>query len=531
MKAMTQASSIPPASPAAPVSVPKPDPTAAVVIGAGLGGLAAAMRLGAKGYQVTVVDKLDRAGGRGSSITKGGHRFDLGPTIVTVPQGLRDLWAVCGRDFDQDVKLVAMDPYYEIRFHDGETFTMRGDPAAMKAEVERIRKSDLKGYEQFLKDAEDRYSFGYEGLGRRPQHKLWDLIKVLPKFAMMRADRSIHDHAARRVLDRHLRFALSFHPLFIGGDPFHVTSMYGLVSHLEKAFGVHYAQGGIQAIADAMVKVIKLQGGTVLLGQEVDEILAQDNRAAGVRLGNGTVLPAAVVVSNADPGHTYDRLMRNRFKWRWTPERLAAKRWSMGLFVWYFGTKGTSTQWRDVGHHTIVVGPRYQAHIKDIFENGKLADDMSLYVHRPSVTDPSVAPRGDDTFYVLSPVPNLAKNPVDWAAEADRYKEKVAAVLEERLIPGFRSKITESLVFTPETFRDRYLSPYGAGFSLEPRILQSAWFRPHNISEELPGLYMVGAGTHPGAGVPGVIGSAEVTAQLIPDAPHLRARAYRMAAE
>ena len=242
----------------------------AIVIGAGLGGLAAAMRLGAKGWQVTVLDRLDRPGGRGSSITQGGHRFDLGPTIVTVPQGLRDLWSACGRDFDRDVSLVPMDPFYEIRFNDGETFTARQDDAAMQAEVARISPRDVPGYNRFLKDSEARYRFGYEDLGKRPMDRLWETIKVLPRFAALRADRSVYGHAAARVRDEHLRFALSFHPLFIGGDPFNVTSMYILVSHLEKAFGVHYAMGGVQAIAQAMARVVERQGGSVRLGVEVD---------------------------------------------------------------------------------------------------------------------------------------------------------------------------------------------------------------------------------------------------------------------
>jgi phytoene desaturase len=507
-----------------------PDPSHALVIGAGLGGLAAAMRLGAKGWRVTVIDRLDRPGGRGSSITRGGHRFDLGPTIVTVPQTLRDLWAACGRDFDRDVRLVPMDPFYEIRFDDGERFTMRGDGAAMAAEVARIAPGDAKGYARFLKDAEVRYDFGFEDLGKRPMHRLADLIRVLPRFARLRADRSVHAHAALRVRDPHLRFALSFHPLFIGGDPFRVTSMYALVSHLEAAFGVHYALGGVQAIADAMVRVIEAQGGSVRLGEETDEILTEGGQAAGVRLASGEELRASVIVSNADPGHTYATLLRNHPRRRWTDRRLKRSRWSMGLFVWYFGTRGTAGMWPDLGHHTIAVGPRYGPHIRDIFRRGHLADDMSLYVHRPSVTDPSVAPAGGDTFYALSPVPHLGHGAADWATMAEPYREKVAEMLDRRLMPGFRAHVTESLVFTPETFRDRYLSPLGAGFSIEPRILQSAWFRPHNVSEELPGLWLVGAGTHPGAGVPGVIGSAEVLSQLVPDAP-VRAAPMRMAAE
>ncbi len=518
-----------------PVAAPAlPEANHAIVIGAGLGGLASAMRLGAKGWRVTVIDRLDRVGGRGSSITQGGHRFDLGPTIVTVPQGLRDLWAACGRDFDRDVALVPMDPFYEIRFEDGSTFTARQDEAAMKAEVARLSPSDAKGYARFLADSEARYWFGYEDLGRRPMHRLLDLVKVLPKFGMMRADRSVYAHAARRVRDARLRFALSFHPLFIGGDPFNVTSMYILVSHLEKAFGVHYAMGGVQAIAEAMGQVVAAQGGEVLAQTEVDEIVVEGGRAAGVRLTSGEVIRAGLVVSNADAGHTYTRLLRNSPRKRWTDARLKRARWSMGLFVWYFGTRGTRGMWGDVGHHTIAVGPRYREHIKDIFIRGKLADDMSLYVHRPSVTDPSCAPAGDDTFYVLSPVPHLGfDNGVDWTVEEPIYRDRMAKMLEERLIPGFRDRISEEITFTPETFRDRYLSPLGAGFSIEPRILQSAWFRPHNVSEELPGLYLAGAGTHPGAGLPGVIGTAEVLGQLVPDAPRRLAemRELRMAAE
>jgi phytoene desaturase len=501
-------------------SYPDPEHQAdAIVIGAGIGGLASAMRLGAKGYRVTVIDRLDMPGGRGSAIHEGGHRFDLGPTIVTVPQGLRDLWSACGRDFDRDVTLVPMDPFYEIRWPDGSKFTMRGDKAAMAAEVARLSPSDSAGYARFLKDAEARYQFGFENLGRRPMHQLWELIKVLPTFAWYRADRSIYAHAARRVKDERLRMALSFHPLFIGGDPFHVTSMYALVSHLEAEFGVHYAMGGVAAIAAAMARVIEGQGGTLRLNTEVDEVVVEKGRAAGVRLVGGEVLRAPLVVSNADAGHTYDRLLRNAPRKRWTSARLKRSRWSMGLFVWYFGTKGTAGLWPDVGHHTILNGPRYKGLTQDIFIKGKLADDMSLYVHRPSVTDPSCAPAGDDTFYALSPVPNLSHdNGVEWVQMGEAYRTKVLKVLEEQMLPGISSRITSSRFFTPLDFRDRYLSPYGAGFSIEPRILQSAWFRPHNVSEELPGLFLTGAGTHPGAGVPGVIASAEVLGKLVPDA-------------
>jgi len=490
----------------------------AVVIGAGLGGLASAMRLGARGYRVTVVDRLDGPGGRGSAIWKDGHRFDLGPTIVTVPQVFRELWDACGRDFSEDVDLVSLDPFYEILWPDGERFCAYRDPARMEKEVARLSPGDVKGYRKFLRDSEARYQFGFEDLGRRPMNRLWDLIKVLPTFARMRADRSVYAHAARRFRDPRLRMAFSFHPLFIGGDPTRVTSIYILVSHLEKAFGVHYPIGGVAAIARAMENVIRSQGGTVRYGVEADEILVDQGHVQGIALADGQRVTADLVVSNADSGHTYQRLLRNHPRRRWTNQRLARTKWSMGLFVWYFGTKGTRGLWPEVGHHTILNGPRYRGLIRDIFLKGTLADDMSLYVHRPSVNDPTVAPEGDDTFYALSPVPHLGhSDSVDWQTEAERYRQKVQAVLEDQLLPGLGAHLTASEVFTPNTFRDRYLSPLGCGFSIEPRILQSAWFRPHNVSEEIPGLFLVGAGTHPGAGLPGVVSSAEVLSKLVPD--------------
>ena len=507
------------------------DSNNAIVVGAGLGGLAAAMRLGAKGYRVTVLDRLDRPGGRGSSITENGHRFDLGPTIVTMPEVFEDLWAACGRDFYADVDLRPMDPFYEIRWPDGSRFRAYQNTERMLDEVRRLSPGDVKGYLKFLKSAESRYRVGFEGLGRKPMHRLWDTLKVLPTFAVLRADRSILGHAKAYVRDPRLRMALSFHPLFIGGDPMHVTSMYALVSHLEKEYGVHYAMGGVQAIADAMVRVIEDQGGLMRLGVEADEILTEKGAAAGVRLTDGEVLPSPTIVSNADAGHTYSRLLRNHRKIRWTDPKLRSRRWSMGLFVWYFGTKGTAGKWADVGHHTIINGPRYEGLLTDIFIKGRLAEDMSLYLHRPSVTDPGVAPEGDDTFYALSPVPHIGwDDPVDWQAMRETYRQKVAAVLEET-IPGFQARLSASHILTPEDFRDRYLSPLGCGFSIEPRILQSAWFRPHNVSEEASGLWLAGAGTHPGAGLPGVVSSAEVLAKMVPDAPILTPEPQRMAAE
>jgi len=498
------------------IPVISPTRSSAVVIGAGLGGLSAAMRLGSKGYSVTVIDRLDRVGGRGSSVTKNGFRFDLGPTILTVPQVFEKLWKDCGKDFAGDVELVPLDPFYEIRWQDGSRFQVRSSEEEMLAEVTRNFPKDLKGYCKFLEDCEKRYVFGFEGLGRRPMNKIWDLLKEIPGFIRLRADRSVYAHVSTRVKDPKLRMALSFHPLFIGGDPRNVTSMYILVSHLEKAFGVHYVKGGVQALADAMANVVKEQGGQVLLNSNVENITLSKQKADGVMLENGLKLNADIVVSNADPGWTYNKLLPNQKK-RWTEKKLKKSRWSMGLFVWYFGTKNTREKWQDVGHHTIMNGPRYRRLLADIFDRQFLADDMSIYLHRPSVTDPSVAPKGDDCFYALSPVPNLkTSNPINWSKELEGYKNKMRMVLEET-IPGFSDAIIAEHILTPKDFEERYLSPYGSGFSLEPRIFQSAWFRPHNVSEDIENLYLVGAGTHPGAGIPSVVTSSEVLSQLVSD--------------
>ena len=497
-----------------------------VVIGAGFGGLAAAMRMGAKGYDVTVLDKLDTVGGRGSSIQKGGHRFDLGPTIITMPHLLEELWTSCSRTFAEYVDLRPKSPFYTITFPDGTRFHAQQDEAKMREEVARLFPNDLGGYDRFMVDSEKRYEFAFSStnkIGRLPMERFWDTLKVIPKFAQMRADRSVYANAAKFVKDERLRMALSFHPLFVGGNPFQVTSMWGLVCHLEKSYGVHYAIGGSVSIAKAMSKIISEQGNQVRLNTRVDEIITSAGKAVGVRLSDGEEIASDIVISNADSGHTYSSLLKRKNKKRWTNAKLSRQKWSMGLFVWYFGTKGTRDLWKDVDFHTVINGPRYKGLVTDIFVKGKLASDMSLYLHRPSVADPTAAPKDDDTFYALSPVPNLSfKNSVDWQKQAEPYRKKVQATLEKTLLPGLGDYLTQSHIMTPSDFKERYLSPFGSGFSMEPQMFQSAWFRPHNISEDVPGLFLVGAGTHPGPGVPGVLASAEIVAKLIPDAESIK---------
>ena len=492
----------------------------AIVIGGGFGGLAAAMRLLAKGYKVLVFEKNMELGGRGSCIIKSGYRFDLGPTIVTLPNMFRELWQFCGRNFDDDVDLKPLDEFYKIKFWDGKSITISENYDEVLDQVRGLSSSDEGGFRKFLGDAERRYKVAFENthtMGREPMNKLWATLKMLPIFALLRADRSVFSHVAKRVSDPRLRFALSFHPLFVGANPFTVTSMWGIVSHIEKEFGISTASGGFGGIAKAMGKVIQEMGGTISLGEEVQEIIVEGRVAKGVRLKSGETIDAEVIVSNADPMTTYSNLgKRTRKKW-WSYENLTKKKWSMSLFVWHFGTKGTKDLWRGVGQHTILQGPNYKGEVDKIFFNGGLDEDMSLYVHRPTRNDATAAPPGDDTFYALACVPNLQIDPdFDWAKDAEGYKEKVLKTLEARLLPGLSGHIAESYYMTPLDFKDRYNSPFGAGFSLEPGMFQSAWFRPHNISEEIKGLFLVGAGTHPGPGVPGVLASAEVVTKLIP---------------
>ncbi|SFH76431.1 phytoene desaturase family protein [Albimonas pacifica] len=491
----------------------------AVIVGAGFGGLAAAIRLAAKGYRVEVLDKLDAPGGRATSLEVDGHRFDLGPTIVTAPSLLHELWALAGERLEESCELVALDPFYSIRFADGLVYRAHAGERDAREEIERLFPDDVQGWKRYLEDSRERCETGFDKLGRRPMNRLGELIAALPRFAALRADRSVHALAARRVRDPRLRMALSFHPLFIGGDPFNATSMYALVTHLERAEGVHYAMGGAGALARAMAGLAERRGVRFRHGVEADRITLKDGRATGVIATSGEGFPADLVVSNADPGHTYDKLLRRRARARWSERRLRRARWSMGLFLWHFGTSDSRELWPGIGHHTILSARRYEHLVRDIFIQGTIAREMSLYLHRPSVTDPGCAPEGGDTFYALSPVPNLTFQPgADWTEFAEEYRQAVQARLEAVALPGLAERLTASHVMTPLDFRDRYNAPHGSGFSLEPRLLQSAWFRPHCVSEEARGLYLVGAGTHPGAGIPGVLAGAEALDSCIPEA-------------
>ena len=485
----------------------------AIVIGSGFGGLAAAARLAGKGYQVTVVEKLDGPGGRAYTYHKDGFVFDAGPTLLTAPHIFEDVWEALGEKLSDDVDIQPCLPFYQIRFDDSDVFTCSGDHDAMRAEVQRISPGDVEGFDRYLKMSERIYEIAFEKLGTQPFHSLAFTMANMVDLLKLDGYLSVHQKVSQYFKNEKLQIAFSFHPLFIGGNPFSTTAFYCLIAHLERTFGVHYAVGGTGALVRGLVKLIERHGGEMRYNAPVKSILSEGGRATGVELESGERLMSDIVVSNVDPATTYGKFLAEKKRKRWTDSKIARADYSMSLFVWYFGTDRT---YEDVHHHSILLGPRYKELLKDIFERNHLADDFSLYLHRPTRHDGSLAPEGCDTFYVLSPVPNLDSG-TDWEAFSEAYRLKIMERLEETVLPELSKHVATSHVLSPQDFKDRYGSHKGAAFAMEPKLFQSAYFRPHNRSEELKGLYMVGAGTHPGAGVPSVFLSAKIVADMVPD--------------
>jgi len=485
----------------------------AIVIGSGIGGLAAAARLGARGYEVTVLEKLDAPGGRAYVYHRDGFTFDAGPTIITAPYLFADLWRDCGSRIEDDVTLRPLDPFYEVRFDDGEVFRYTSDMQQMREQIARIEPRDVAGFDRFLAVSREIFEVAFKGQAEQPFHEISTLLRAAPDLIRLGGYRSVYSEVSRFFRSDKLRTLFSFHPLLIGGNPFTTTAYYCLIAHLERTYGVHYAVGGMGALVQGFVKLLERKGGQLRCNAEVAEILVENGTACGVRLVSGEELRADIVVSNADAAWTYSRLLAKHPRRRWTDAKIARARYSMSLFVWYFGT---SRRWDDVYHHTMVLGPRYRDLLDDIFTRKVLAKDFSLYLHRPSASDLSLAPAGCDAFYVLAPVPHLQSG-TDWREHAEPYRAAVERRLESTMLPGLSSSIVTSHMLTPLDFRDRLSSVNGAAFAMEPQLFQSAWFRPHNRSEEVQGLYLVGAGTHPGAGLPGVVSSANILDKIVPD--------------
>ncbi|NVB38176.1 phytoene desaturase [Pseudenhygromyxa sp. WMMC2535] len=492
----------------------------AVVIGSGFGGLAAAIRLGARGYRVTVIEARDQAGGRAYVYRQDGFVFDGGPTVITAPFLLEELWELCGKRMSDDIDMREVTPFYRVRFDDGEIFDYQGDAEVMREQIRKFNPADVDGYERFLAMSKKIFEVGFEQLAHMPFGSVLDMLKITPAMIRLQSYRTVYSLVARYVRDDRLRQVFSFHPLLVGGNPFKTTSIYTLIAFLERKWGVYFPMGGTGALVRGLVELIEGQGGEVRLNSPVTEIIVEGDRAAGVRLESGERVMADIVVSNADSAFLYKNLIPAAHRRRWTDAKIERARYSMGLFVWYFGTK---RKYEDVAHHTILLGPRYEALLDDIFERKILAEDFSLYLHRPTATDPSLAPEGCDGFYVLAPVPHLDSG-TDWEAEREGYRAKICKYLSDTVMPGLEDELITSHILDPIGFRDELRSHKGAAFGIEPVLTQSAYFRPHNESEELEDLYLVGAGTHPGAGVPGVLSSAKVLERVIPDAEEIMRR-------
>jgi phytoene desaturase len=484
----------------------------AVVIGAGFGGLALAIRLQAAGIQTTLLEQRDKPGGRAYVYQDQGFTFDAGPTVITDPSALEELFTVAGKRLSDYVEMLPVAPFYRLCWEDGSHFDYANDQEALDRQIHARNPDDVAGYQRFLAYSKAVFDEGYLKLGAVPFLSFRDMVAAGPQLAKLEAWKSVYGMVSRFIKDEQLRQAFSFHSLLVGGNPFATSSIYTLIHALERKWGVWFPRGGTGALVAGMVKMFEDIGGRIELNARVAAIDTAGNRVTGVRLEDGRTFAAQAVASNADVVHTYAKLLGQHPRGPAQAKTLAGKRHSNSLFVLYFGLDHHHSQ---LQHHTVCFGPRYQPLIKEIFNGPTLADDFSLYLHAPCVTDPSLAPPGCGSHYVLAPVPHLGNADIDWNAEGPRYRDRILDYLEQRYMPGLRSQLVTSRFFTPFDFRDQLNAHVGSAFSLEPILTQSAWFRPHNRDADLSNLYLVGAGTHPGAGVPGVVGSAKATAGLM----------------
>lgn len=488
-----------------------------IVIGSGFGGMATACRLAARGHDVELFEKRDKLGGRAYVYEINGFKFDGGPTIVTAPFLFDDIFELAGRKREDYITFIKNDPFYRIFDHNKRKFDYNDNLEFILNEIDKVNPDDKEGYQEFLKTTKAIFQKGFVELADVPFLKIWDMLKVAPDLIKMQSYLSVYKYVSQFVKDPFLRQVFSFHPLLVGGNPFDTPSIYAMIHYLEREWGVWYTLGGTAAIIDGMAKLFTELGGTYHLSAEVDEIMvdATTRKVTGIRMKDGEIHEADIVVSNADVAYTYRNMIDSRYRKKYTDRKVENMRYSMSLFVYYFGTdrKYRDTQ-PELAHHNIILGPRYKELLDDIFHNKHLAEDFSLYLHMPTLTDPNMAPEGCESFYVLSPVPNLDDG-TDWETVGPRYRDAIVQFLEENYLPDLSKHIIAEHYIDPLHFQDTLNSFKGAAFSLEPVLTQSAWFRPHNRSEEFENLYFVGAGTHPGAGLPGVLSTAVIADKLI----------------
>ena len=486
------------------------------VIGSGFGGLSVAIRLAAQGHEVEIFEKRDKVGGRAYVYEVNGFKFDGGPTVITAPFMFDDLFEAAGRKREDYFDLVPVDPFYRIFNHEGEHFDYNGDEEFILSQIEKFNPDDRIGYQKFMKTTKAIFQKGFVELADKPFLKFMDMLRVAPDLIKMQSYRSVYGYVSKYIKDDFLRRCFSFHPLLIGGNPFDAPSIYAMIHYLEREWGIHYAIGGTGAIVEGMNKLFLELGGQIHLNSGVDEILVDprnQRQVTGLRLEDGTIHTSDSVVSNADVAFTYKNLIQPQYRKKYTDRKVNSMKYSMSLFVIYFGTKKRYTD-SNLKHHNIILGERYKGLLSDIFSDKVLSEDFSLYLHVPSFTDPSVAPEGGEAFYVLSPVPHLGAD-IDWTTAAKPYRDAIMQFLEDNYLPRLQENIVAEHYIDPLHFQDTLNSHMGSAFSVQPILLQSAWFRPHNRSEDFNNLYFVGAGTHPGAGLPGVLSSSIIVEDLI----------------
>jgi len=482
-----------------------------IVIGSGFGGIAAALRLRAKGHHVVLIEKHPDLGGRARVFKKNGFTFDAGPTVITAPYLIRELFQLFNKKPENYIKLTPLKIWYRFIYEDGDQFDYSGDEEEMKRQIKEINQDDVKGYEKLVKFTKKIFDKGFTELADVPFDKPLVMMKQLPALLKLKSYKSVYSLVSSYIKNEKLRRMLSMHPLLVGGNPFTTTSIYGLILYLEKKWGIHYSMGGTGNIIKGLEKLMMEEGIEIIKGQEVTNIVSKNNKIEGIKLNNQKAINANNVICNADPPAVYEKLLnqsKTNSLFEWKQKRME---YSMGLFVYYFGTKKT---YPNVEHHTIKFGDKYKEHLNDIFDKKKLNNDISYYLHRPSATDKTMAPEGNDCFYVLVPVPNN-QSKIDWKIEGDKMKDLVIDKMEQALLPNLRENIVEDFYLTPDYFEKELNTKFGSGFSIQPKFTQSAYFRFHNKSEVCEGLYFVGAGTHPGAGVPGVLCSAKVLDKII----------------
>jgi len=483
-----------------------------LVIGSGFGGIAAALRLRAKGHEVTIIEKHPDLGGRARVFRKNGFTFDGGPTVITAPYLINELFDLFKKDPKDYIKLTPLKIWYQFIFEDKTKFNYSGNELDMKNQIQNINVEDVEGYEKLVNFTKKIFDKGFTELADVPFDKPFVMMQQLPALLKLKSYKSVYSLVSSYIKSEKLRKMLSMHPLLVGGNPFSTTSIYGLILYLEKKWGIHYSMGGTGNIIKGYEKLMKEVGVKILKESEVTKIISKNNKITGVQINNQTDIDADNIICNADPPAVYEKLLNqnnnNSFLFNWKKNRME---YSMGLFVYYFGTKKI---YENVEHHTIKFGNKYKEHLDDIFDKKKLNDDISYYLHRPTATDKSMAPEGNDCFYVLVPVPNNQSN-INWNTEGEKMKKLVIEKMEKDLMPNLKENIVEDFYLTPDYFEKDLNTKFGSGFSIQPKFTQSAYFRFHNKSEVYDGLYFVGAGTHPGAGVPGVLSSAKVLDKII----------------